>query len=86
MDGEVEVIETETIDILPTQTQGAMQMPSVSPLFLPFLLPFMLMQQMMAAMTQMSMPTMNSATPQQTIVKLGYDANGNITSVYERKW
>lgn len=51
------------------------------------MLPFMLMQQMMAAMAQMTvMPMMGSSPPQQTIVKLGYDKDGNITSVYERKW
>lgn len=75
---------TEIIEVVPPQ-QG-MQMPVVSPLLLPFMLPFMLMQQMMTAMAQMTvMPTMSSS-PQQTIVKLGYDKDGNITSVYERKW
>ena len=61
-------------------------MPVVSPLLLPFMLPFMLMQQMINAMTQMTVMPMMGSSPQQTIVKLGYDKDGNITSVYERKW
>ncbi len=50
------------------------------------MLPFMLMQQMINAMTQMTVMPMMGSSPQQTIVKLGYDKDGNITSVYERKW
>lgn len=76
---------TEIIEVTPAP--DVMQMPIVSPLLLPFMLPFMLMQQMMLAMTQMTvMPTMSQPQAQQTVVKLGYDKDGNITSVYERRW
>ncbi len=78
---------TEIIEVAPSQ-QG-MQMPVVDPLLLPFMLPFMFIQQLSLALMQMQiaplMQTMSSS-PQQTIVKLGYDKDGNVTSVYERKW
>ena len=76
--------ETEIIETQPVQTPGVMQMPAVSPLLLPLFLPFILIQQFSLAMMQMTMQPMTA--PQQTVVKLGYDKDGNITSIYERRW
>jgi len=76
----------ETTKIIETQP-AAMQMPAVDPILMPLMLPFMLIQQL--SLMQMSMPPMMqpmSGQAQQTIVKLGYDKDGNITSVYERRW
>lgn len=82
----------ETTEIIET-TPAPMQMPSVDPMLLPLMLPFMLIQQiglMLIQMPQMvQMPQMMQTMggqAQQTIVKLGYDKDGNVTSVYERRW
>jgi len=71
---------TEITEIIET-TPAPFQMPAVDPLLLPLMLPFMLIQQLSLALMQ---PMGGQA--QQTIVKLGYDKDGNITSVYERRW
>ena len=86
----------ETTEIIET-TPAPMQMPVVDPMFMPLLLPFMLLQQislMLMQMPQMTQPMMQmpqmmqtmGGQAQQTIVKLGYDKDGNVTSVYERRW
>ena len=80
---------TEIIETAP----APFQMPAVDPILLPLMLPFMLIQQLSLALMQMQvapmMPPMMQpmgGQAQQTIVKLGYDKDGNITSVYERRW
>jgi len=84
--------EETTTEIIETQP-APFQMPAVDPLLMPLMLPFMLIQQLSLALMQMSIapmmqpmmqPTGNQA--QQTLVKLSYDKDGNITSVYERRW
>jgi len=82
---EAEETTTEIIETAP----APFQMPAVDPLLMPLMLPFMLIQQLSLALMQMSMPPMMQpmgGQAQQTIVKLGYDKDGNITSVYERRW
>jgi len=81
---------TEIIETAP----APFQMPAVDPLLMPLMLPFMLIQQLSLALMQMSMPPMMQpmmqapmgGQAQQTIVKLGYDKDGNISSIYERRW
>jgi len=79
----------ETTEIIET-VPAAPQMPGIDPILLPLMLPFMLIQQLSLALMQMPMmPQMMQpmgGQAQQTIVKLGYDKDGNITSVYERRW
>lgn len=82
----------EITEIIETQP-APFQMPAVDPILMPLMLPFMLIQQLSLALMQMSMPPMmqpmmqhTGGQAQQTIVKLGYDKDGNITSVYERRW
>lgn len=81
-----------TTEIIETGPSPA-QMPAMDPILMPLMLPFMLFQQLSLALMQMSFtpmmqPTMQTTggQAQQTIVKLGYDKDGNITSVYERRW
>lgn len=84
---------TETTEIIETQP-APFQMPAVDPILMPLMLPFMLIQQLSLALMQMSIAPMSMSPmmqpmggqAQQTIVKLGYDKDGNITSVYERRW
>lgn len=81
----------ETTEIIETSPAPA-QMPSVDPMMMPLMLPFMLIQQVMLMLTQMQMPMTMMQMPkmtsqaQQTVTKLSYDKDGNITSVYERRW
>lgn len=81
--------EETTTEIIET-TPAPMQMPVVDPMLMPLMLPFMLIQQVMLMFTQMQVPMMQmpqmTNQAQQTVVKLSYDKDGNITSVYERKW
>jgi hypothetical protein len=83
--GEATEEVTEIIETAPAPSR----MPAVDPILMPLMLPFMFIQQLMFMFTQMSMPPMMQpmgGQAQQTIVKLGYDKDGNITSVYERRW
>jgi len=82
---------TEIIETAP----APFQMPAVDPILMPLMLPFMVFQQLSLALMQMSIAPMSmqpmmqapmGGQAQQTIVKLGYDKDGNITSVYERRW
>ncbi len=90
---------TEIIETAPPPLTMPAVDPILMPLMLPFMLiqqiSLVLMQMSMPQMSmpQMSMPQMSmpqmmqaSSSAQQTIVKLGYDKDGNITSVYERRW
>jgi len=81
--------EETTTEIIET-TPAPFQMPAVDPILMPLMLPFMLIQQLSLALMQIPMmPQMMQpmgGQAQQTIVKLGYDNDGNITSVYERRW
>lgn len=84
---------TETTEIIET-APAPFQMPAVDPLLMPLMLPFMFIQQLSLALMQMSIapmmqPMMQApmgGQAQQTIVKLGYDKDGNIASIYERRW
>lgn len=79
---------TETTEIIET-APAPFQMPVVDPILMPLMLPFMFIQQVMLMFTQMQMPPMMQpmgGQAQQTIVKLGYDKDGNIASIYERRW
>ena len=84
---------TETTEIIET-APAPFQMPVVDPILMPLMLPFMFIQQVMLMFTQMQMPPMMQpmmqapmgGQAQQTIVKLGYDKDGNISSIYERRW
>jgi len=82
----------ETTEIIET-TPAPFQMPAVDPILLPLMLPFMLIQQLSLALMQMSIAPMMQpmmqpmgGQAQQTVVKLSYDKDGNISSIYERRW
>lgn len=75
---------TEIIDTTP----APFQMPAVDPILMPLMLPFMLIQQLSALMQMSLAPMMQpiGGQAQQTVVKLSYDKDGNISSIYERRW